>query len=111
MDIDAETDRGLLSPPLSSSPTGTPYSSSPTIPGTPAKVWWFDDGNVVLIAEDTLFRVHRGMLAHHSVVFRDMFMIPLPEEFEQIEGCPVVHLTDGERDLGVLLGTLYEAHK
>ncbi|THH29928.1 hypothetical protein EUX98_g4276 [Antrodiella citrinella] len=40
-----------------------------------------------------------------------MFLIPQPEEFEQIDGCPVVHLADSRRDLGVLLGTLYEAHK
>lgn len=73
--------------------------------------WWFDDGNVVLIAEDTLFRVHRGVLSHNSVVFKDMFLIPQPEEFEQMEGCPVVHLCDSQRDLGVLLGALYEGHR
>ncbi|KAI0783929.1 hypothetical protein BC629DRAFT_1518200 [Irpex lacteus] len=34
---------------------------------------WFEDGNVVLVAETTGFRVYRGLLARHSEIFHDMF--------------------------------------
>lgn len=39
---------------------------------------WLDDGNVVLVVENTGFRVHRGILSKHSDVFRDMFSVPQP---------------------------------
>ena len=34
---------------------------------------WKEDGNVVLQAGNTQFRVHRSMLADHSPVFKDIF--------------------------------------
>ena len=37
---------------------------------------WFPDGNVVLLVRDVAFKVHRGQLARHSDVFRDMFALP-----------------------------------
>lgn len=107
MDTDAEDIRMIPSPSsmLSDASSGALQSDNT------APAWWFDDGNVVLIAEDTLFRVHRGILSHHSVVFRDMFLIPQPEELEKIDGCPVVHLSDGQRELGVLLSALYDGYR
>lgn len=104
-------DHRISSPDSVSDASSTALSERNVSSPTPAPAWWFDDGNVVLIAEDTLFRVHRGILSHHSDVFRDMFLFPQPEEYEQIERCPVVHLSDTQRDLGILLGALYEGHK
>ncbi|KAJ7167231.1 hypothetical protein C8R43DRAFT_984555 [Mycena crocata] len=40
---------------------------------------WFDDGTVILQAEQTLFRVYRGVLAAQSTIFRDMFSISQPD--------------------------------
>ncbi|KAJ7018360.1 hypothetical protein C8F04DRAFT_1303474 [Mycena alexandri] len=37
-----------------------------------SKPFWFDDGNVVLQAENTRFRVHWSLLCLHSSVFRGM---------------------------------------
>ncbi len=40
---------------------------------------WFEDGNLVLIAEDrTGFRIHRGVLARQSEVFESMLSMPTP---------------------------------
>ncbi|TCD66526.1 hypothetical protein EIP91_001302 [Steccherinum ochraceum] len=51
---------------------------------------WFDDGNVVLAAENTLFKVHRTILAHHAEVFKDMFTFPQPPQTEETyDGCPI----------------------
>ena len=39
---------------------------------------WFEDGNVVLRAEDTYFKVYEGILSRESPVFVDMFSLPHP---------------------------------
>lgn len=63
-------------------------------PTTRADRVWFDDGNVVVQAEQTLFKVHKSILALHSTVFKDMFSIPQPppEGEIMVEGCPVVRV-------------------
>ncbi|KAJ3558149.1 hypothetical protein NM688_g1092 [Phlebia brevispora] len=69
---------------------------------------WFEDGNVVLQAGDTMFRVYRGMLCNASVIFRDMFSMPQPPEGETIEGVPHVKLHDSPWELADLLDVLYD---
>jgi len=34
---------------------------------------WFDDGNIILEVEKTLFKVHRSILPTHSPVFKKIF--------------------------------------
>ena len=67
---------------------------------------WFEDGNVVLVAEGAAFKVHRGVLSRNSEIFRDMFGVPQPEHGETFEGCPVVHLTDSKEDVRYMLSAL-----
>ena len=69
---------------------------------------WFDDGNIVVVADETAFKVHRGVLSLHSEVFRDMFLIPPPEDDEALEGCPIVHVSDSASDIRQLLSVLYK---
>ncbi|KAJ6519060.1 hypothetical protein C8R45DRAFT_885318 [Mycena sanguinolenta] len=70
---------------------------------------WFGDGNVVLQAQNTQFRVHWGILAHNSLVFRQMQGLPQPPDSEQssVEGCPVVEIYDEAEDVGYLMNALY----
>lgn len=68
--------------------------------------FWEDDGTIVLIARDVEFKVYKGVLAHHSTVFADMFSLPQPPTSETSEtayGCPVVHLDDSPDDLRLVL--------
>ncbi|KAI1795288.1 hypothetical protein LXA43DRAFT_882184, partial [Ganoderma leucocontextum] len=65
---------------------------------------WFDDGNIVLVAHKTAFRIYGGLLAGQSTVFSDMFASSSPDE--TFEGCPVVHLSDSPPDLVHLLRVL-----
>ena len=86
-------------------------SITTTIPGpvTRSEIW-FEDGNVVLQAENMQFKVHRGMLARNSSIFNDMFSVPqppIPEE-ESVEGCVVIHLPDSAHDLEIVLRALIE---
>ncbi|TFK38969.1 hypothetical protein BDQ12DRAFT_735184 [Crucibulum laeve] len=69
---------------------------------------WFEDGSVVLQAESTQFRVHRTVLARHSVVFHDMFLVPQPPDEPTVEGCAVVHLADSAEDVYHVLAALYD---
>jgi hypothetical protein len=70
---------------------------------------WYDDGNIILEAERTQFRVFRGILSASSEVFRDMFAIPHPLEGEAlVEVCAVVRLTDSAEDWLYVLKVLFE---
>ncbi len=74
--------------------------------------YWFDDGNIVLKAGDTLYRVHSSIFARHSEVFKDMFSIPQPskqeDETEMIDGCPIISLTDTEYYIEDLISIFYD---
>lgn len=64
---------------------------------------WFDDGNIVLVACETAFRIYRGLLARQSTVFADMFAVSSSSHEETFDDCPVVHLSDSLHDLEHLL--------
>lgn len=59
--------------------------------------FWYEDGNVILLARDVKFRVYKGILADHSPVFKDMFSLPQPPG--SVESCPTVRITDSPEDL------------
>lgn len=72
---------------------------------------------IVLQAENTLFRVHKSLLARHSGFFHDMFTLPQPEadgkspsvhSSGDIEGCQVLHLHDAPEDVANLLTALVD---
>ncbi|KAF9446566.1 hypothetical protein P691DRAFT_776773 [Macrolepiota fuliginosa MF-IS2] len=67
-----------------------------------------DDGNVLLVAGTTCFRVHQSLLAKHSSVFHDMFNIPQPNSQETFEGVPKVDLQDDPAVVRALLRVIYE---
>ncbi|KAI1786576.1 hypothetical protein LXA43DRAFT_847572, partial [Ganoderma leucocontextum] len=63
---------------------------------------WYEDGNIVLIAGKTVFRLYKGVLASVSPVFKDMFSWARPDvvsENSTIDGCPVIRLADSPTDL------------
>jgi BTB/POZ domain len=78
----------------------------PTVPerGDP----WLDDGNIILQAESTQFRVVRSILSASSSVFGDMFGIPQPENENLVDGCPVVHVSDTADDLHHVLKAVFD---
>jgi hypothetical protein len=57
---------------------------------------WFEDGTIVLQAEDTLFRVYKGILARNSSVLSDMFVVggPSSSSDEMVDGVPCVQIHD-----------------
>ncbi|KAG5635411.1 hypothetical protein H0H81_011374 [Sphagnurus paluster] len=71
--------------------------------------FWFSDGSIVIIVENTAFRLHKSILGKHSDVFADLFSVPQPQsDLELIDGVPVVHLQDNLQDFTDVLRALYE---
>ena len=68
--------------------------------------FWLEDGNVILVAGDTAFRVYRGLLESQSTVFQDMFASSSAIPDESYRECPIVHLTDDPEDLRDFLRVL-----
>ncbi|KAI0800654.1 hypothetical protein C8Q74DRAFT_1364354 [Fomes fomentarius] len=72
---------------------------------------WFEDGNVVVVAQQTAFRVHRSVLSRHSDTFSGLFTLPQPADpakIESLDGCPVVRVSDSSHDFKHLLNVLYD---
>jgi hypothetical protein len=73
---------------------------------------WYDDGTLVIRAENTLFRVYRGILASQSDIFKDMLSVPQPSgtdaDAETIEDCVVVRVQDTAGDMTRFLRALHE---
>lgn len=66
---------------------------------TPHELLWFSDGNVILEAGKSRFRVHQSILAIHSSVFKDMFTLPQGTNGHEAEdGCPVARQGGGCRE-------------
>lgn len=77
---------------------------------------WYEDGTVVLVAQNVKFGVYKGILADHSPVFADMFSLPQPPPSspaskQSSHDVPVVHLTDSPEDLRHILEALMPRKK
>ncbi|OSD03792.1 hypothetical protein PYCCODRAFT_1466700 [Trametes coccinea BRFM310] len=70
-----------------------PGSSEPVKPPQPDDEFWFEDGNLILIAGDVEFRIYRGPLIANSPVFKDMLSLPSPppNKTEAASGATVAH--------------------
>jgi BTB/POZ domain len=93
--------------PISHPPLKRPRTESQPKPNR--SVPWFDDGNIILEAELSQFRVYRGILSAHSVIFKDMFDLAQPSEGENMGSCPVVHLSDRAQDVRIILEVLHNS--
>ncbi|KAJ7612187.1 hypothetical protein FB45DRAFT_843489 [Roridomyces roridus] len=71
---------------------------------------WFEDGNIVIQAGNSMFRVYRGILAGTSPIFRDMLSFPQPPEAELVEGCPLVRLPDAGSEVSVFLRAIFDSN-
>ncbi|KAI0692542.1 hypothetical protein BC835DRAFT_1416469 [Cytidiella melzeri] len=70
--------------------------------------YYFDDGNLVILAENCLFRVHRTVLSLHSDVFRDLLAVLQPEEDEKMDGCPLLRIEDSVSLMELMFDTVYK---
>ncbi|TFK32844.1 hypothetical protein BDQ12DRAFT_658652 [Crucibulum laeve] len=69
---------------------------------------YFEDGNIILQAEQTRFRLHKSIITARCPVFRDMLSFPQPAQNELIDGCVVVKLPDTANDAGLFFRAIYD---
>ena len=74
------------------------------------KQFTFNDANFFLVAEDTTFGVHRGILGRHSTVFNDLCKEDAwqGENRRIIDGKQALLLPHTAYEVKVLLGALYD---
>lgn len=70
---------------------------------------WYEDGNIVISSGKVAFRVHKSILSRHSPTLAKA-LTPAPKS-EQLDGCPVVRLSDAVEDITNLLSVLYYSKK
>ena len=88
---------------------------SDTAPLVAHPVHYYEDGNLILVVENTKFRLWRSMLAHKSEVMKDMLSVPQAPQNdiatgkaaqEMIDGVPAITLTDDLKVFTILLDIL-----
>ncbi|KAJ7155723.1 hypothetical protein C8R46DRAFT_1116311, partial [Mycena filopes] len=72
---------------------------------------WFPNADLILRAEDTIFRVLSDILGARSTVFREMTAFPQPAESEGdvTDGIPVVRLHDSAAEVTVFLRAIFDS--
>ena len=74
---------------------------------------YFPDGDIILSVltkkgRPAFLRLHRVMLSHFSITFRDILAIPAdPQANEMYEGVPVIVMPDPHEDFVGLISALY----
>jgi hypothetical protein len=110
-------------------PTGTPSSPAfsistisdltPTEPGEDTRegsgkrtttrhgTFDFEDGNVEIMSEGTIFRIHSTVISFSSPKLRDILSRSALLHAPTPEGCPRITVTDNAVDFAVLLKMIY----
>jgi|ERR1700685_496832 hypothetical protein len=71
---------------------------------------YFDNGNIVLAAEQTHYRVFKGVFDALSQVLADMFSVSQPPNRKTLlDGCPVIELDDQADDWQHVLQALFQS--
>lgn len=95
------------------SPTVSTNSESTNhheVEAKPVEDLWFEDGNLILRAEDSLFRIYSSLLAARSSVFKDMLAFPPPEEGNpMLDGCCIVSVFDSASDMSYFLRAVFDS--
>ncbi|KAF7364232.1 hypothetical protein MSAN_01082800 [Mycena sanguinolenta] len=66
---------------------------------------WFDDGNLIIQAGNSQYRLFRGILVAQSSVFKDMLSCPQPPDSE---GRSIVHLSDSSAEVTAFFRAIFD---
>jgi hypothetical protein len=50
-----------------------------------------------------------SVLAARSSTFKDLFALPQPANYEMVDGCPFVRLTDSAEDVTAFLKAIFDS--
>ncbi|KAF7295915.1 hypothetical protein HMN09_01135500 [Mycena chlorophos] len=90
-------------------------TDSPSAPPKRVQELWFPDGNIVLRAENSVYKVFQGILAARSPIFQDMLSVPqassagqAPED--EFDGCPLVFMAgDSAAEMTCFLKAIFDS--
>ena len=87
----------------------TPDDDAPDDPTavTPHDTFYLEDGNVEVLCESTLFRIHTSVLSFHSPALRQIFSQKSLASAESPNGCPRILSSDTAGDFATLLRMIY----
>ena len=102
---DASDDESSVDLTIADTPNDEPPFDPTTI--TPHGIFYLEDGNVEVLCENTLFRVHASTLSFHSPALRRMFAKTILATAESPNGCPRISSSDTARDFSTLLKFIY----
>ncbi|TDL16705.1 hypothetical protein BD410DRAFT_731067 [Rickenella mellea] len=71
---------------------------------------WFNNGRIIFMTEDTMFRLHRTLLSMDSPVFADLLDDPQQDRREGFERLQIMEVPDNDTDFTHLLCYIYD-HK
>ena len=69
--------------------------------------FYLSEGNILIVCEDTLFRVHMDLLRLNSPVFREKLSPQNLTRAGQVRGYPCLYLPDSQSDFTILLKVIY----
>lgn len=72
---------------------------------------WFEDGNIVIQAQHTVYKVHKSLLCRESPLFADTLSLPqsavqVPDEV--YDACPLLRVQEPAEGITVLLQALFD---
>jgi len=87
----------------STAPSDKFPSKSPTLPPTSLSIE-YEDGDIILRADDTDFRVHATILRQASPFFHSLFTLPQPKGTDEL---PVIPMSEDAEVLHTLIRIIY----
>ncbi|TFK61515.1 hypothetical protein BDN72DRAFT_849592 [Pluteus cervinus] len=70
---------------------------------------WFPDGNIIIQADATCYRLYQGILAQQSAYFGRILAPGEAEKLPVVDGCRLVRLEDGVQDVTPFLKALFDS--
>ena len=70
------------------------------------KDYWFEDGNIILVAGNVEFCIYIGPLVRSSPIFYDVLSLPQPEPDDGLCARPLIEITDHPNDIKCILGSV-----
>ncbi|KAI0062163.1 hypothetical protein BV25DRAFT_1804764 [Artomyces pyxidatus] len=68
---------------------------------------WYEDGNIILATDATLFKVHRSIISRQSGVLKTITLLS-EQATQSVEGCPIARLPEDSDDVAQMLYGIYD---
>lgn len=70
---------------------------------------WFEDGGLIIQAEQSFFKIYKGILAARSSVFKAMLDEDSGLTKNCIDGCDLLQVPDSAADMTYLLRAIFDS--